>query len=217
MQQKNKYPSSERRLNVVSYKGEGCELFVTNSSLNIGRSNPDCKSVMFHQIDTKESVDLTINVILDIDLDYFFCDYDTGETFEVEITENEYKTFCKNPYHRLHMTSGGKLRAEERIGTYYYIYQPKTIKNTPEFNAIEVMKRIEDFASWLQKQKIKPMLIDICRSRFSGYTPSKHWQWIEEYVLNKIEEIFPISVKYLPELLKENGIFEFPQEFEIPN
>lgn len=196
----------ERTLNVLSYKGEGKQLIVTDNFLQAGILNPDRKSVGFHRITTETPIELANPVILDIDLDYFYCDFITGETFEVEITENEYRAFCENPYHRLRMTSGGKLRAQKRDSSFYYIYHPGIIRETPKFNAAEVAQHIDDFASWLQKQDIRPMLIDICRSRISGYTPEEHWQWIEESLLHKLGELYPIHITYYSEIFDAMGL-----------
>ncbi|MBD3327230.1 hypothetical protein GF339_21770 [candidate division KSB3 bacterium] len=197
--------ATERTLNVLSYQGQGRRLIVTQNVLQAGLVNPDRKVATFRHISPDTAMRLPEPVVLDIDLDYFYCDYATGETFEVQITEQEYRAFCDNPYHRLRMTSGGKLRAEARNGDYYYIYRPGMIQDTPEFDAGEVRQRIEQFTTWLREQQVRPALIDMCRSRHSGYTPSDHWQWIEEYVLTKLEEQWPVSVTYLPELLAERG------------
>ncbi|MDY0095726.1 MAG: UPF0489 family protein [Candidatus Vecturithrix sp.] len=199
-------PSKERTLNVVSGNGEGRQLFVTENVLQAGLLNPDRKAAVFCQILPGDAVTLTGPVILDIDLDYFYCDYDAGETFEVQITEQEYRAFLENPYHRLHLTSGGKLRAEERDGAYYYIHRPGMIQETSEFDAADVAQRIECFASWLQQQDIRPALIDVCRSRFSGYTPSEQWEWIENRLLETLAEQFPLTVTYFSEFFDESGL-----------
>ncbi len=196
----------ERTLNVLSRKGEGKQLVVTDNVLQAGLLNPDRKSVGFSHITTDTPIEMAHPVILDIDLDYFYCDFDAGETFEVEITENEYKSFCENPYHRLRMASGGKLRAQKRQDGYYYIYRPGIIRKTSKFNPSDVTQRIETFIFWLRKQNIRPVLVDLCRSRFSGYTPPEHWQWMEKNVLEKLGSLFPIHVTYCFEMIDKTNL-----------
>ena len=79
-----------------------------------------------------------------------------------------------DPYHRLRMMAGGKLYAEKRDEQYYYVYRPGPVRESPELNPEEINQRIEIFIDWLQANNIKPALIDICRSRFSGFTPAEH-------------------------------------------
>lgn len=195
----------DKALNVVSEQGEGRRLVVTENLFQAGLLNPDRKVANLRHITPDLTISPTRPVILDIDLDYFYCDYQTGETFEIQITEQEYRAFRDHPYHRIRI-SGGYVRAEERDGMYYYIYQMGPIPDTPEFDAAKVGQRIDQLAFWLQQQTLRPALIDICRSRFSGYTPSEHWQWIENRLLDKLEEQFPLTVTYFPKLLEELGL-----------
>ena len=188
-------------------------MLVTNNFLQAGLLNPDRKTATLRYITPDTSVASAKSVIIDIDLDYFYCDYETGETFDVQITEQEYSAFCENPYHRLRMTSGGKLRAEERADGFYYVYQPGMIRETPEFSRKAVKQRISQFAAWLQEHAIEPALIDICRSRHSGYTPADQWSWIEEHLLEALKQNFVITVKNFDEVLKEQGVTE---EFQCP-
>lgn len=195
----------DKALNIVSERGEGRRLFVTENLLQAGLLNPDRKVANLHHITPDLTISQSSPVILDIDLDYFYCDYQTGETFEIQITEREYGAFRDDPYHRIRI-SGGFVRAEERADGCYYVYQMGPIPETPEFDATEVRQRIDRLTSWLQQQNIRPALINVCRSRFSGYTPSEHWQWMEERVLKNLGEQFSITITYFPELLHEHGL-----------
>lgn len=195
----------DRMLNMFSAQGEGRRLFITENLFQAGLLNPDRKVANLYHITPDRTISTSQPVILDIDLDYFFCDYQTGETFEVQVTEREYRAFHDHPYHRIRIC-GGFVRAEERDDGYYYLYQMGPIPETPQFEVAEVERRIDRLTSWVQEQNIRPALIDICRSRFSGYTPSEHWQWIEDRVLKNLQEQFPLAVTYLPELLNEHGL-----------
>lgn len=202
----NKFAQPDKTLNVVSHNSEGRILYITDNVLLAGMFNPDRTSAVYHQISHDASITPSGPVVLDIDLDYFYCDYDTGERYEVQVTETEYNAFHRDPYHRLRIMSGGKLRAEKRDGQYYYIYQPGPVRESPELNPEEITQRMEIFINWLQTNNIQPVFIDICRSRFSGFTPAEHWKSIEEHLVQRLRKLFPITLKYLDELIEEEGL-----------
>jgi len=195
----------DRMLNIFSARGEGRRLLVTENLFQAGLLNPDRKAANLYHITPGREISPTQPVILDIDLDYFFCDYQAGETFDIQITEHEYRAFHEHPYHRIRIC-GGFVRAEKRDDGYYYQYQMGPVPDTPKFEKTEVEQRIAQLTSWLQQQNIRPVLIDICRSRFSGYTPEAHWQWIEECLLTHLQEQYPITVTYFSDLLHEHDL-----------
>jgi len=202
----NKYAQPEKTLNVFSHKREGRILYITDNAVLAGMFNPDRASAVFHQISHDSSITPSGPAVLDIDLDYFYCDYDTGEQYDVQVTETEYNAFHQDPYHRLRMMAGGKLRAEKRDEQYYYIYRPGPVRKSPTFNPEEITQRIESFIDWLQTNNIQPALIDICRSRFSGFTPVECWKWIEEHLVQGLRKLYPIKLKYFDELIDEEGL-----------
>lgn len=206
MRRDHKLLAPEKTLNVVSEKGEGRTLFVTDNFLRAGIFNPDRKAAVYRQIRPDKSLAPSGPVVLDIDLDYFYCDYNTGEMYELQVTENAYKDFISNPYHKLRITAGTKMRVEEREGQYYFIYQSLLVQDQPEIDRDKISERIAQFVNWLQENDIRPVLIDICRSRFSGYTPEEHWKWIEELLLQQLCKLFPVNITHFSDLIDEEHL-----------
>ena len=60
-------------------------------------------------------------------------------------------------------------------------------------------KRIARFVDFLRQNNLKPGLIDICRSRFSGYTPEDQWQYIENRLIEQLNDLYSLTVTYIGE------------------
>lgn len=200
--------STEYYLNVFSHKGEGQRLLLTDNFLQAGVFNPDRKAAVFRQIDNKQSISPTAPVILDIDLDYFLCDHYAGEAWEVQVTEHEYRAFTNDAYHRLRIKFGGRLQPQMREGNYYLVYHPPVVQHQPGMQEENVAERLGSFARWLREQNIQPVLIDICRSHFSGYTPPEQWQWMEDRLLKTLSECFSLTIKYIRDLFHEESLLD---------
>lgn len=133
-------------------------------------------------------------VILDIDLDYFSCAGDPNaiEEIFVEITEEEYDSFADNKYHRLNYVGVGRIEAVKKDGRFYYVINnfrelyPSSVRVENDV----IVDRIRRFADTLKANNIKPLMIDICRSRFSGYTPPDQWEFIESHLLDELSAIY---------------------------
>lgn len=206
MRRSQRIPPREKTLNIASENGDGRRLIVTKTVFEADLIDPEHKkTAIFCCITPQSIIDMPQSVILDIDLDYFFCDHENADRYEVQITEQEYRTFHAHPYHRIRFY-GGAVRAQERAGAYYYKFQKKSFEKTPEFDTAEVTQHIDMLISWLRRQDIHPALITVCRSRFSGFTPSEHWQWIEGCLLKKLDEQFGIVVTYLSDILAANSL-----------
>ena len=190
----------EQFLNVVSHQGEGRNLIVTDNFLLAGMFNPDRRGATFRQINIEDLIQPSGPVVLDIDLDYFGCDARAGESWEVQVAEEEYRRFFDEPHHRLRLKFGGKLQAKARDGKFYFLYRPISDRVVPTLEREKIAARIDRFVGWLKKSQVQPALIDICRSRFSGYTPAAHWQWIEEQLVEKLKDLFPVTIQHLSEL-----------------
>lgn len=147
---------------------------------------------------TIEKIPSSTKVILDIDLDYFSCSGNPNELEEIyiEITKDEYNDYQNNLYHRLNFfVLGKKIHAKETKGKYYYVINqyneiyPCDLK----VNKKEISKRIDSFTSTLKQKKIQPLIVNICRSRHSGFTPSDQWNFIEEMLLSNLNAIYNVK------------------------
>ena len=51
-----------------------------------------------------------------------------------------------------------------------------------------IKNRINHLLDWLETEKIKIAVVDICRSRYSGYLNNEIFPWVEEEFLKKLGE-----------------------------
>lgn len=169
--------------------------------------NYDNQNFMFHKqhVEDMEAVDQ--EVILDIDLDYFSCNSDAFDAREtvIEITYSEYEAFHANLYHNMNFLGLPKLYAVEDDGKYYYVVNQFTEQypSTAKVSEEEIERRVSAFIAKLEELKIRPAIIDICRSRHSGYTPADQWEFIERKVLEGLESLYSLDVKHIEELNHE--------------
>ncbi len=142
-------------------------------------------------------------VVLDIDLDYFSCAGNPLELNEIvlEITEDEYNRFLHNPYHPVNFMFN-RVEAEKEGDKYFYVFNyfnevyPTKLKVEQQ----DILDRINQFTELLKQKRVKPHIIDICRSRFSGYTPDDQWEFIEKALLKNLKELYPIELIPVSEL-----------------
>lgn len=146
-------------------------------------------------------------LILDIDLDYFSCDnsLSSAET-KIEITEEAYREFEYNKYHPFRIMPAAALSAAKEGERYYLYYhewqEPKGLKKV----SLEMIdQRINRFVEFLIKNNLKPGLIDICHSRFSGYTPADQWQYIENKLLDGLGQLYDLHISHISEFEKSYG------------
>jgi len=133
-------------------------------------------------------------VVLDIDLDYFSCNADAGEAVELEVSEAQYLAFTRDPYHPLHNHKGPWVAASERAGKFYLWLgamppghaDPARRKVSDD----EVRRRISEFTGFLAANHVQPALIELCRSRRSGYTPDDQCELIERTLLAELARLY---------------------------
>ena len=137
-------------------------------------------------------------VVLDIDIDYFCWDdaLTTVPEKMIEITKEAYEDFTGNKRHPLRLLPR-RLVNVKAIGDRYYLCAGENC--LPEAAATEetIEKRINAFGKWLVRCQIQPAIIDLCRSRQSGYCPADKWEAIEALLLKKLAEIYDYEAEYL--------------------
>ena len=182
---------------VRSYNQAGKKLISRKEKYVNKEVNSDM-SFYDYYLHTLEQLPSNKKVVLDIDLDFFSCTGNPNELNEIyiEISKDEYRSFLNNKYHRLNFCHIGKIETLEEDCKYYYVINnyneiyPNDLKVQEE----TIIKRITYFTEILKKKKIAPIIIDICRSRHSGYTPSDQWEFIEKNLFKQLKEIYPLEI-----------------------
>ncbi len=124
-------------------------------------------------------------IILDIDLDYFSCETHPSLGKRLEITRAEFLRIKRNPYHflRLHQ----ECHPFQEKGRYYVQLGPHERETLPpgawKVSEEKIRERIGVLCRWLSTHKINPVLIHLCRSRHSGFTPEDQWRFIEKELI----------------------------------
>ncbi|WP_169738587.1 UPF0489 family protein [Desulfofalx alkaliphila] len=141
-------------------------------------------------------------LILDIDLDFFSCDNSLSSTVKrIEITERAYHDFINNKYNPFRIMPDAALTAKKESDGYYLYYTEW--QETPNYKKVSpdvIDKRISRFVDFLKQNDVKPKLIDICRSRFSGYTPGDQWEYIENKLIEGLGQLYDLSITHIDEL-----------------
>lgn len=134
-------------------------------------------------------------LVLDVDLDYFAWDNSltSVKPKRIEITEQAYKEYMENPYHPYRILPRRLLEMVEDHGRYYMEYREKFNANKLPSEQ-QIIRRMERLLDWLAEYQIRPAVIDICRSRFSGYLPASVFPWIEEEFIRKLKERMDIEI-----------------------
>lgn len=183
---------------VTTYNNEGLK-FIT------GPANDLMKKTKFDNIrlfkyfsNSISSIPANKHVLLDIDLDVFSC---IGapmviNDFKIEITKDEYEKFKNNKYHKIHFSGLYKIDAVKNNKKYYYIvnYYKYIYPSDLKKNIKQITKRISSFVQQLKQKNIHPLIITICRSRYSGYTPNDQWEKIENLLLNELNSIYSMKI-----------------------
>lgn len=136
-------------------------------------------------------------VTLDIDLDYF-CSQAADAFERIEITAEEYERCRTERYRKLNLHFLHSLEISE--GRYYLCFNPQSSSfgpGEPDNCETEILASLEAFCRFLEGNRVSPAFIDICRSRYSGYTPESAWQFVEEKLLEELGRLFDLNVERL--------------------
>lgn len=146
-------------------------------------------------------------LILDIDLDYFSCDNSLSSVEKkIEITKEAYLDFINNKYHPFRIMPAAALTAKKEDNCYYIYYSEwQEIPNLKKVSFEIIDKRINRFINFLKENRLKPGLIDICRSRLSGYTPNDQWKYIEKRLIEGLSQLYNLKITHISEFDKLYG------------
>ncbi len=141
-------------------------------------------------------------LILDIDLDYFSCDNSLSSVqSKVEITKEAYLDFADNIYHPLRIMPAAAFAVGKEDECYYLYYiERQEERDLKKVSTETIDKRIDRFINFLRHNNVQPGLIDICRSRFSGYTPQDQWKYIENKLLEGLSCLYDFNIVHISQL-----------------
>jgi hypothetical protein len=176
--------------------------FITGPVSGLGREEKDdVRKVAYETLTPAGDFFAAGPVVLDIDLDYFSSlAYPEYENPRVEITHAAYENFKGDPYHILRISPGGKVtaqREEDRCFLVFNDFPPQQ----PRISLEAVHQRLTDFFGFLERRRVQPVLVDICRSRRSGYTPKAHLELIESEVLRGLSERYDLHIQSIQRIL----------------
>jgi hypothetical protein len=151
----------------------------------------DARRFLFRKISLYDTLDCGSRVVLDIDLDFFSCNKKPLPYNELEITRGEFLRF-KDRHHFLKLDPSNKIKPVERDGGYYLVFNDLDYEINYGLKVSEetIIRRISLFNEFLSKNKIRPSLITIARSRFSNYTPEDQWEFIETRVIDLLHVLY---------------------------
>jgi hypothetical protein len=70
----------------------------------------------------------------------------------------------------------------------------------------EIIRRIDIFLEFLIKNNLEPQLIDICRSRLSGFTPNDQWEFIEQKLIEKLSTIYELEINHITDIFSQEHL-----------
>jgi len=134
------------------------------------------------------------SLVLDIDLDYFCWDDSLKSVPEkrIEITRQAYEEYCSDRNHPFRLFPRKLVFAKEDNGRYFLVYR-ENYRREPSVSNERIIKRIDCLLEWLDKTKVFPKAIDICRSSYSGYLPSDKAEFVEKNFLKRLGELYSLE------------------------
>lgn len=157
----------------------------------------DGRCVRYRHQTASDVLPLMDKVVLDIDLDYFSCEDAVNLPQKLEVSPEEYAKFQTDRYHFLRINQGSRIKMQKEDGK-YFLY----LKNYPEaaptplrVTRSTILERLDGFVAFLRDKQVKPQIINVARSRFSGYTPHDQWQFIEQNLIERLSTLYDLDIK----------------------
>jgi hypothetical protein len=146
-------------------------------------------------------------VVLDIDLDFFSCEDALNQVQKLEVTKTEFESFQRNRYHFLRITQGSRIGVCEEDGRYFINLRnySEPVPTPLRVSEEEIEKRVDAFIAFLARNAVTPQLIAIARSRFSGFTPSDQWQFIENALVERLRGLFELQVSTIDDISERSS------------
>jgi len=188
--------AGKKRFNISSVFGEGR---VLKYDLRLNEKLPSCAAAAFPDLkwfdfhaQRLEKAPEGLDVILDIDFDYFACvdSVQNSMAYELEITEEQFARKGLFMAERTLPFSAVDFIFEKRDGRCFCrVFHKKgsDLKHLPPEE--EVGSEIERLAETLERKKIRPAVITLCRSCHSGYCPEDYGAFIERRLKKRLEAL----------------------------
>ncbi|MEQ8332538.1 UPF0489 family protein [Nisaea sp.] len=156
---------------------------------------------LYQQMDLTGSFLFRNDAILDICLDYFSCNARPAvPPFRVGVTADFFTEYMANPYHPLRIMPGIALAPVEEDGRFYLCCDSLGMAASgAQRTDAEIGTMISELMDFLKAREITPMLITICRSVNSGYTPSAQAAFIQTKLLTALGSIYDINTMSIEE------------------
>jgi sulfatase maturation enzyme AslB (radical SAM superfamily) len=146
--------------------------------------------------------------VLGIDLDYFSCDEALNRRASVEISRAELESFENDPYHALRLGSRFRSRVEDgRCFLDFNCFDEELVSPRRSTEA-EYASRVRDLVEFLSRNRLRPQLIHITRSRRSGFTPADQWQRIEDLLLGGLHSLYDLRMTSIEALRRQVDLRE---------
>ena len=156
----------------------------------------------YARITPRTPIDTDQPIVLDIDLD-FFCTNENPcpPNNQIETTQAVYEDVRDNPYHLLRLIPRLNAQVIERGGRYFIGFYNLIAKPTsPEEERAAIHSRMDDLIAGLQSSAVRPVLISLCRSYYSGYTPARWVDYIQELLLTRLAQLYAVEMRSLHEI-----------------
>ncbi len=176
-----------RRMNICSAFGEGK---VLKHNLHIdGKTDPRALKTypdftrFNYSVLPVDKMPGNRRVILDIDLDFFACrDSILNQMgYQVEVTRDQFAAKDALLQDRTLRFSGMAFDFAERDGKYFVHITPRKGKDVSYLPSREnIVEEIETLVRTLAVKKVRPAVVTISRSCFSGFCPKEYAEFIED-------------------------------------
>lgn len=191
---------------VQSHLGQGKKLyFVPPNYVKKEHDDQTDRKYVDVRIRTVQQMPSMKDVVLDIDLDYFSTVDDPSlvDPLVINITKAEYTEYLSNLYHPIrHRFLDNRIEAVEKDGQYFYLvdgYEGQ-YPNDRRVDEGTILVRVKEFAEKLDEKSINPQIIGICRSKASGYTPYDQCEFIQDALIDNLNELYDLDITHISEL-----------------
>jgi hypothetical protein len=165
----------------------------------------DCRHAKVAQFTLDDGVELRGDgpFVLDIDLDYFSCnEVPVTPEFQIEISAQQFESLRRDRYHPMRILGGRQFHPKASDGRFFLVANAGSSRPSRlRVSELDIRQRIELFVDFLRREQIVPGIIDVCRSRISGFTPDDQCEMIESCLLSKLRELYGLEVAHIKELI----------------